>query len=107
MHAPSSSTKSMPVDADGGSDSSTIRRRSKSSAADPFSIDPLAIKPLFHLLPLPLPLLILPLLLLLLCVVLALLPTSFVMSATRAVQSLQSKTGLNRLARAQAEENAK
>ena len=101
----------MPDDADGGSDSSTIRRRSKSSAADPaadpFSIDPLAIKPLSHVLPLPLPLLILPLLLLLLCVVLALLPTSFVMSATRAVQSLQSKTGLNRLARAQAEENAK
>jgi hypothetical protein len=106
----------MPDDADGGSgsDSSTFRRRSKSSAtrsaadpADPFSIDPLAIKPLSHALPLPLPLLILPLLLLLLCAVLALLPTPFMMSATRAVQSLQSKTGLNRLARAHAAENAK
>ncbi len=106
----------MPDDADGGSgsDSSAIRRRSKSSAAgsaahpaDPFSIDPLALKPLSHALPLPLPLLILPLLLLLLCAFLALSPTSLMLSATHAVQSLQLKAGLNRLARAHAEENAK
>lgn len=83
---------------DGGCDSSVRRRSSKTSAPaseeDPCSIDPMALKPLSHALPLPLPLLLLPLFLLLLCAVLVMLPPSVIMSASHVVQLLRSIAGL-------------
>ena len=107
----------MTASADGGSERSSARRRLKKkknisaleseteSAEHQSPIDPMSLKPLRHILPLPLPILILPFSLLLVCAVLVLLPPSIVMSTSRAVQSLMSRISMSHLARVHADSN--